>query len=403
MKKIPFSPPDITEEEISEVADTLRSGWITTGPKTKRFEQMISDYCGSEKTICLNSATAALELTLRLFEIGEGDEVITTPFTFAASANIILHTGAKPVIVDIKKDQFNIDPQEISKHITEKTKAVIPVDYGGYPCDYDEIAEILNNKKYLYKPKKGTLQEKIERPLILVDAAHSFGSSYKGRKAGNYGDFTAFSFHAVKNITTAEGGAISFNSLNSETSSELYKKLSYISLHGMSKDAFAKSKAGGWFYEILEPGFKYNMTDIAASLGIIQLKRYEQMLDNRKNIYEKYIDILSEDRRIIIPDFTSNPDKTYSYHLFPVRVENADEKKRAEIINYAAEKGVALNVHFIPVNMHPAYTKLGYSIKDTPNAYDTYRNLITLPLYSKLSLEDALYTAEILKEAIDKS
>lgn len=400
MKKIPFSPPDITEEEIAEVVDTLRSGWITTGPKTKRFEAMISEYCGVEKTICLNSATAGLELVLRLFDIGPGDEVITTPYTFAATANVIIHTGATPVFVDVKPDQFNIDPDAIARAITHKTKAVIPVDFAGFPCDYKEIYTILNDKKHVYHPTTGTLQESIDRPLVLIDAAHSFGSSYNGKKSGNLGDFSVFSFHAVKNLTTSEGGAITFNAIGDTTSDELYKKLQLLSLHGQSKDAFTKMKAGGWFYDIAIAGYKYNMTDIAASLGIVQLKRFNDMQIIRKSIYEKYISLLSNDSRIILPDFNAE-DKVYSYHLMPIRIKNADEKMRSSIIEFAAKKDIALNVHFIPVTMHPAYTNLGYSINSTPNAYNSYHNEITLPLYSTMTLDDVDCVVSVLHDALE--
>lgn len=399
MRQIPFSPPDITEEEIAEVVDTLRSGWITTGPKTKKFESMIAEFCGADHALCVNSATAGLELILRLFEIGEGDEVITTPYTFAATGNVILHVGATPIIVDVKPGEFNINPEKIRKAVTKRTKAVIPVDIAGYPCDYDEIHAVLNDQKHLYHPAAETLQQKLERPLLLVDAAHSFGASYKNKKSGTLGDFTVFSFHAVKNLTTAEGGAITFNSTSEEEGAALYHQLKLLSLHGQSKDAFAKMKAGGWQYAIELPGYKCNMTDIMASIGIAQLKRFTEMQAQRKKLYEKYTALLRDDHRFILPPFT-DPDREFCYHLLPVRIRDADAEIRGRIIQKAAEQGIALNVHFIPMTLHPAYTKLGYSIETTPEAFKMYQNEITLPLYSKLSEEDAVYVVTVLKNII---
>lgn len=395
-KKIPFTLPDITEDEINEVVDTLRSGWITTGKKTKDFEKKISDYCGAEKTICLNSATAGLELILRLFDIGEGDEVITTPYTFAASANVILHTGAKPVFVDIKKDQFNIDPAQIAKAITEKTKAVIPVDIAGYPVDYDEIIDVLNTHRNKFIQKKNTLQEHLDRPILLADCAHSFGAKYKNRMIGSIGDFNVFSFHAVKNLTTAEGGAISFNSLNTLTAEDIYKKLMLLSLHGQSKDAFSKLKAGAWQYSIDIAGYKYNMPDITASIGLAQLRRYDRIMEKRKKICDIYATELSKDDRFIIPDFISK-DKCSCYHLFLLRVKNIDEKERNTIIQKCAEIGISLNVHFIPLVMQPLYKNLGYDIAHFPNTYNTFKNVISLPLSSVMQEEDAYYICEKLR------
>ena len=286
-RKIQFSPPDITEEEIQAVSDTLRSGWITTGPKTKQFEKEIAEYCGVNKAICLNSATAGLESVLRLFGIGEGDEVITTPYTYTATASTILHTGAKVVFADVLPGSFNIDPESVAKAITSKTKAVIPVDIAGIPCDYDKLKNVLEEKKSLYNPKKGTLQETLCRPLLLADAAHSFGAEYKTgngwKKSGALADFSVFSFHAVKNLTTAEGGAVTFNS-----GDDIYKQLQLLSLHGQSKDALAKMKAGSWRYSIELPGYKCNMTDIAAAMGLVQLKRYPNLLARRREIFDLY-------------------------------------------------------------------------------------------------------------------
>lgn len=399
-KTIPFSPPDITDEEINEVIDTLKSGWITTGPKTKRFEEMIASFCETKSAKCLSSATAGLELVLRLFDIGPGDEVITSAYTFAASVNVILHAGAKPVLVDTKKDSFNIDPVAIKKAITDKTKAVIPVDFAGLPCDYDEINKAVISKKHLFVPlKTNEFQQELNRILILSDSAHSFGSTYKNKKSGNLADFSVFSFHAVKNLTTAEGGSITFNDINTIKHQEIYKKLSLLSLHGQSKDAFSKMQAGSWQYDIEIPGYKYNMTDISASLGIAQLKRYGRMLKKRQLIYEKYSNLLGNNNTIILPPFT-DPNKTVNYHLMPIRIKNATEQERNRIIQLAASKGVSLNVHFIPINMHSAYTSRGYSIKDTPETEKMYQNEITLPLYSTLSIEDVEYIVEVLNQAI---
>ena len=351
-RKIQFSPPDITEEEIQAVSDTLRSGWITTGPKTKQFEKEIAEYCGVNKAICLNSATAGLELVLRLFGIGEGDEVITTPYTYTATASTILHTGAKVVFADVLPGSFNIDPESVAKAITSKTKAVIPVDIAGIPCDYDKLKNVLEEKKSLYNPKKGTLQETLCRPLLLADAAHSFGAEYKTcdgwKKSGALADFSVFSFHAVKNLTTAEGGAVTFN-----CDDEVYRQLQLLSLHGQSKDALAKMKAGSWRYSIELPGYKCNMTDIAAAMGLVQLKRYPAMLARRKEMFDLYKKSFAADDRFILPQESENFKS--SYHVYTLKIQNADEAVRDEIIAKCAENGVACNVHFIPLPMHPFY------------------------------------------------
>jgi len=399
-KIIPFSPPDITQAEIDEVVDTLKSGWITTGPKTKSFEKEIAKYCNSERAVCLNSATAGLELVLRLLDIGKGDEVITTPYTYAASANVILHVGAKPVFVDTKKDDFNIDPYKIEKAITKKTKAVIPVDFGGNPCDYDEINLILERNKSKYKPKKGSLQESFERPVIIADAAHSFGAVYKNKIIGSFCDFTVFSFHAVKNLTTAEGGAVTFNSIKDYNFEDIYKKLMLLSLHGQSKDALAKTKAGSWHYTIELPGYKHNMTDIMASIGLVQLKRYnDDILPKRKKIYSIYENAFKNHNKFIMPPFNRDG-KTSSYHLFPIRIQGADLDLRNEIIIKMAEANISCNVHFIPLPLHPLYKNLGYKITDYPNAFNLYKNEISLPIYSTLLEEDAAYIIEKLKSII---
>ncbi len=399
-KIIPFSPPDITQDEIDEVVDTLKSGWITTGPKTKLFEKEISSYCGTGGAICLNSATAGLELVLRLLDIGPGDEVITTPYTYAATANVILHCGAKPVFADLEDGNFNISPDNIEKAITKRTKLVIPVDIAGWPCDYDKIIDVLENNKKKFKPGKNTLQDMFDRPVIMDDAAHSFGSVYKGIKIGGIADFTVFSFHAVKNLTTAEGGAITFNKMKGFSCEEIYNRFQLLSLHGQSKDALSKMKAGSWKYSIELPGYKYNMTDISASIGLAQLKRYDrEIIPKRKAVYDIYEEAFLNDSRVISPP-VNDENRTGNCHLYMLRVKNGSETKRAEIIQKMAGKGISLNVHYIPVVMHPAYTRLGYDIKKYPNAFKMYENEITLPVYSRLAAEDAMTVCEELKKEL---
>jgi dTDP-4-amino-4,6-dideoxygalactose transaminase len=388
-EKIPFSPPDITELEILEVSDTLRSGWITTGPKTARFEKMIGEYCLADRAVCLSSATAGLELSLRLFDIGEGDEVITTPYTYAATANVILHTGARPVFADVRKGEYNIDPVSVESLITEKTKAVISVDVGGLPCDYDGIKEALEIRKRLFSPAAGTRQEGLDRPVYISDAAHSLGARYKGRPVGSSADFTVFSFHAVKNVTTAEGGAIVFSSSENWDPAGIEKTLRLLSLHGQDKDALSKTQLNSWRYSIEIPGYKCNMTDIQASLGIVQLGRYEkEMIPWRKKIAGIYNSELGKSPGLEMPVLCGSEMET-SYHLFMARLRSGGETERDAIISGLAEKNIAANVHYIPVVMHPAYTKLGYSIGDYPNTYHAYEREITLPLYSTLPAGDA--------------
>jgi dTDP-4-amino-4,6-dideoxygalactose transaminase len=397
---ISFSPPDITQREIDEVTDTLRSGWITTGPKTKIFENEIATYCKSERCACVNSATAALELVLRIFGIKEGDEVITTPYTYAATANVILHVGAKPVFVDVAKDSFNIAPDKIFKAITKSTKAVIPVDFGGEPCDYDEIRNSCELKKKLYRPSGNSYQRSFDRIMILSDSAHSFGASYNGRKIGVDADFNVFSFHAVKNLTTAEGGAVTFGSLKNHSSQEIYDLLMLYSLHGQNKDALAKTKTGGWKYSIMLPGYKCNMTDIFASLGLVQLSRYDtEIIPSRKIIYDIYDGEFAGDDRFITPPFNVKG-KTGSYHLYPLRIKNIGDDKRSTIISSMSDHGISCNVHFIPLPLHPVYEKLGYKMKDYPNAYSMYENEISLPVHSKMILDDAKYVVDTLKEIL---
>ena len=399
-KPIPFSPPNITQAEIDAVVETLRSGWITTGPKTKRFETEIAAYCGASAAVCLNSATAGLELVLRMLEIGPGDEVITSPYTYAATANVILHVGAKPIFVDLGPDSYEMDLNLLAEAITDRTKLVMPVDFAGIPCDYPEIRRVLEQKKQKYSPKNSTLQTEFERIPILADAAHSFGAKFDGNRSGVLADFTVFSFHAVKNLTTGEGGAIVFNELPKTSVDEIYRKLMLLSLHGQSKDALAKMKAGAWKYQIEIPGYKYNMTDIAAAIGLVQLARYDaEILPARHTIaglYDERLKSLTQIKRPVHRKINMES----SYHLYPIHIEGASEADRADIIEYLAGKKISANVHFIPVVLHPAYTKLGYRISDFPRTYATYANEISLPIYPGLSNADVESVCAALKEAL---
>ena len=396
-RKITFSPPDITEREIAEVVDTLRSGWITTGPKTKKFENEIAEYCGTKKAVALNSATAAMELALRLFDIGEGDEVITSAYTYTASASVVYHCGAKIILADTKKGEFNIDPKEIEKLITPRTKAIIPVDIAGLPADYTEIFEVVEKKRNIFNAKKGTYQEKLGRILVLADSAHSFGSDYKEKKIGSVADITSFSFHAIKNLTTAEGGALTWNLPENFDNEEIYKELMLLALHGQNKDALAKLKAGAWKYDIVMPGYKCNMTDIMASIGLVQLQRYDGEILKKKeelvSYYEKYLGDLTD--KIELPIF-KNDIKESCKHLYMIRLKNQDEEKRNEVIAKLGENDIATNVHFQPLPLLTAYKRLGFKIEDYPNAYDQYKNEISLPIHDFLTEDDIKYICESL-------
>ena len=399
-RNIQFSPPDITQSEIDEVVDTLRSGWITTGPKTKRFEKEISDYCGSSRTACLNSATAGMELLLRLFDIGPGDEVITSAYTYTASASVIIHCGAKPVLVDIQPGGFNIDPKCIAGAITERTKAIIAVDIGGMPADYDDIFKVVEINKNIFKPSTGTLQEQLGRIVVIADGADSFGAKYDGRMSGNVADFTAFSFHAVKNLTTAEGGAVTWKNNPCFIDQNIYQKMMLMSLHGQTKDALAKTKAGAWEYDISIAGWKYNMADLNAAIGLAQLKRYNtEILPKRKEITEKYLRILTPHKQFILPKFKLK-DRESSYHLFQLRIANLNVEKRNELINRLISKGVPTNVHYKPLPLFKVYSEFGYHLDDYPVAMACYSNEITLPLHTQLSAEDVDYIANNLLEEV---
>lgn len=394
---VKFSPPDISEREIELVAEALRSGWITTGPKTKLFENEISKYCNTNKTVCLNSATAALELTLRVLGVGPGDEVITCAYTYTASASVIDHVGAKIVLVDCQKDSVEIDYDKMAEAITEKTKVIIPIDIAGIMCDYDKLYQKLEEKKHLYKPSND-IQRCFDRCIVLADGAHSFGATYKGKVAGSVADFTSFSFHAVKNLTTAEGGAVTWLDREGLDNEKLYKEYQLLSLHGQNKDALAKTQLGSWEYDIVYPAFKCNMTDIMAGIGLAQLERYNVLLLRRKEIINRYNEGLKDLNVQVLNHYDGNTNG--SGHLYITRVLGKSDQERREIIIKMAEKGIACNVHYKPLPLMTAYKNLGFDIKDYPNAYDFYQNEITLPLHTLLSDEDVDYVLKYYKELV---
>ncbi len=384
---IPFSPPHIDQKIIDEVVDTLKSGWITTGPKTKRFEKEISAYCGNPASLCLNSATAGLEIMLRWYGVGPGDEVILPAYTYSATANVVMHCGAKPVFVDVKSD-FNIDVAEVKKAITANTKVIMPVDFGGYPCDYTELNNLVCSDEMvaIFTPNTSA-QKQLGRILILSDAAHSFGAYYKGKRAGSLTDVSVFSFHAVKNLTTAEGGAIALNLPTPFDNEEVYKHLCIKTLHGQNKDALAKTIPGNWRYDIVEAGYKMNMTDIMASIGLVELSRYDsETLPRRKEIYETYTNALNKYNWAIIPEYQT-ADKTTSYHVYALRLKGATEAQRDAIIAKIFEKQVSVNVHFIPVPQMSFYVAQGYNINNYPNTIAQYQNEISLPVWVDLTAE----------------
>lgn len=388
IRNIPFSPPDISEAEIAAVVDVLKSGWITSGPNLAAFEKEIGEYCNVNGVVALNSATAAMELILKILDIKEGDEIITTPYTYTATASVAIHRGIKPVFVDLKKDSFFMDEEKLAEAITDKTKVIMPVDIAGYPCDYDGIKKILKDKGR-------------EDIVISCDSAHSFGAKYKGEIIGGQCDFHSFSFHAVKNLTTAEGGALTYNdNIEKFKKENMLSELKITALHGQSKDAFSKMKAGAWEYDIVTDGFKCNMTDISAAIGRVQLKRYGNMLKKRKDIFNIYSNILGKEDFAILPKFTDEDGTESSYHLYLLRLKNFDEQKRNAVIQAMAEKGIATNVHYKPLPMFTLYKNLGYNIENYPNAYAQYVNEISLPVYSTLSLEDAEYIAKELVKVV---
>lgn len=383
---IPFSPPDITEAEIAEVVDTLKSGWITTGPKTKQFEKEIASFCHTEKAVCLNSATACLEGVLHFLGIGAGDEVITSAYTYTASASIVCHVGAKLVLVDTAPGSCEMDYEQLAEKITEKTKAIIPVDLAGVVCDYEKIYEIVNEKKAMFRPAN-KVQEAMGRIAVIADASHAFGAMRKGKMCGEIADFTAFSFHAVKNLTTAEGGAVTWREIPNYSSDEIYRFFMLYSLHGQTKDALSKTKVGQWEYDILLPGYKCNMTDIMAAIGLAQLRRYPSMLERRKHIVSMYNKALENMPVRVLNHY--DDDHQSSGHLYLVYMLGKSAEERNRIIERMAEKNVATNVHYKPLPLLTAYKNLGFKIEDYPNAYDLYKCEITLPLHTKLTDEQA--------------
>ena len=399
--KISFSPPDITEAEIEQVAEALRSGWITTGPKTKELEREVADLCGTNRAVCLNSQTACAEMTLRLLGIHEGDEVITCAYTYTASASVGCHVGAKLVLIDTQEDSLEMDYNKLAEAITEKTKVIIPVDLGGVPCDYDRIFSIVEEKKKLFHPAN-KLQEAIGRVIVMADAAHAFGATWHGKPVGSIADFSNFSFHAVKNFTTAEGGAVAWRDIEGIDNEEIYHQYQLLSLHGQSKDALAKTQLGAWEYDIIGPWFKCNMTDVVAGIGLAQMKRYKALLARRKEIISRY-DAVFKPLDIEVLDHY-NEEHQSSGHLYITRIPGITLEQRHEIIVKMAEKGVACNVHYKPLPMMTAYKNMGFDIKDYPNAYKRFKNEITLPLHTKLTDEEVEYVCEmfcgIVKEYI---
>lgn len=394
---IPFSPPRMDEKVVEEVSAALLSGWITTGPRTKKLERNLEAYTGADKCLCVSSGSAGLELILRWYGVKEGDEVIVPAYTYAASANVVVHCGAKVVFVDVNESDFNISVSEIENAITPKTKAIIAVDLGGYPADYNEILKILESKKELFQAQSRE-QELLGRPLILSDAAHSIGAEYDGKKAGSFTDITVFSFHAVKNLTTAEGGAVCLKLPEAFDVEDLYKDLNRKCLHGQSKDALAKTQIGNWRYDILEAGYKYNMTDIQAAIGLVELERYENdMLVRRKEIFEQYTQAFSKHAWAYIPEYKSEI-KDSSYHLYLLRIKGITESQRDQVIEGIFKKEVSVNVHYIPLPMMTFYKNEGYRIEDYPQTFANYQHEITLPVYYNLSEE---MVNEVIRAVVD--
>ena len=397
--KISFSPPDMGELELQAVTEAICSGWITTGPRTKEFERKIADYCHTPRAVCLNSATASMELTLRLLGVGPGDEVIVPAYTYTATASVVCHVGAKLVLVDTAEDSYEMDYMAMGKAITEHTKVVIPADLAGIICDYDRIFQIVESKRSLFKPNND-LQRRFGRVVVMADAAHAFGSCQRGKMCGELADFTAFSFHAVKNLTTAEGGALTWRTIEGVDDEWIYKQMQLLSLHGQSKDALAKTQLGAWEYDIVSPSYKCNMTDIMAAIGLAQFERYPQLLARRRTMIDYYNQALAGMNLQVLNHFDS--DHISNGHLYMVRLLGKTEKQRNEVIVRMAERGIACNVHFKPLPMMTAYKNLGFDIGNYPNAYRQYANEITLPLHTRLTDEEVAYVMEsflaVLKE-----
>ena len=406
LRNIPFSPPDMTEAEVNEVREAILSGWITTGPKTKEFERLIAICCQTKKAVALNSATAAMELTLRVLGVGPGDEVIVPAYTYTATASVVHHVGAKIVMVDVAPDSFEIDYDRIANAITERTKVVMPVDLGGVMCDYDRVFAAVESKRELFRPAND-IQKAFGRVVVLADAAHAFGARWHDMMCGEVADFTSFSFHAVKNLTTAEGGAITWRPIEGIDDDWLYKQYQLLSLHGQSKDALAKTQLGAWEYDIVAPDYKCNMTDISAAIGLVQIRRYAELLHRRREIVERYNEALDN----LNLDLNANrvaylkhygEDFQSSGHLYLVRLLGKDAEYRNEVIRKMAEKGIACNVHYKPLPMMTAYKNLGFDIKDYPNAYRQFENEVTLPLHTRLSDEDVEYVIGNFVDIISK-
>lgn len=395
--KISFSPPDITEQEAEEVSRALLSGWITTGPRTKEFERQIADYCHVQKVVCQNSATACLESILRILGVGPGDEVITSAYTYTATASPVCHVGARLVLVDTQPDSYEMDYEQMAQAINEHTKVVIPVDLGGVPCDYEKVMAAVESRRSLFRPANA-IQEAIGRVIVVDDAAHAFGAKWHGKMIGSVSDFTSFSFHAVKNFTTAEGGALMWRPISGFDDEALYKQFQLNSLHGQSKDALAKTQLGAWEYDVLTPAYKCNMTDLTAAIGLVQLKRYPQMLSRRRELIERYDEALKGLPLQMRDHYTS--EHTSSGHLYQVRLLGKEAEERNEVITEMARRDIACNVHFKPLPMMTAYKNLGFDIKDFPNAYNQFKNEITLPLHSRLTDEEADYILTNFKDIV---
>lgn len=397
LRNIPFSPPDMSESEVNLVAEALRSGWITTGPKTKEFEKQIAKFCHTDKAVCLNSATACMELVLRVLGVGAGDEVIVPAYTYTATASVVCHVGAKLVMVDVAPDSFEMDYEKLADAITENTKVISPVDLAGVICDYEKIFDVVESKKNLFKANND-LQKAFGRVIVMADSAHAFGAQKKGKMCGEIADFTSFSFHAVKNLTTAEGGAVTWRNISGVDNESIYKQFQLLSLHGQNKDALAKTKLGSWEYDIVSPAYKCNMTDIMAAIGLAQLERYNGLLEKRRDIISRYNDALKDCNVQVLNHYAE--DHASSGHLYIVRLLDKTKEERNEIIVKMAEKGIACNVHYKPLPMMTAYKNLGFDIANYPNAYNLYHNEVTLPLHTTLSNEDVEYVISNFIEII---
>ncbi|GAB6681012.1 DegT/DnrJ/EryC1/StrS aminotransferase family protein [Streptococcus uberis] len=392
---IPFSPPDITELEILEVIDSLKSGWITTGPKTKEFEKKIANFCQTNQAVCLNSQTSCAEMTLRLLGVGPGDEVIVPAYTYTATASVVEHVGAKLIMIDCEKGKFTMDYKKLAQAITSKTKVIIPVDLFGIPCDYDALYKIVESKKHLFKPSDNPIQKSMGRIIIMADGAHALGATRHDKIVGTLADFTNFSFHAVKNLTTAEGGAVTWRAIKGLTDKEIYNQYMLLSLHGQNKDALSKSQIGSWEYDIVGTWYKCNMTDISASIGLAQLARYKDMLLKRKKIIQKYNEHLKHLPLKILEHYCESYNS--SGHILILQILDFDETRRNEFINYMGNKGIATNVHYKPLPMHTAYKNLGFKIENYPNAFENYKNVVSLPLYSTLKEDEVDYIIDTVK------